>query len=199
MQASRILIAEDDRLVRVTLAKGLRDAGYTVFEASTGEEAILICQQEQPDLAILDIRMPGLNGIETACQLKDKHNTPFMIFSAYGENELVKDAIANGALGYLVKPLDISQLLPSVETALEQAAQLKNFQEKEHHLNRALTTGRETSTAVGVIMERHRISSEQAFECIRKLARSQRKKLADVACEIVNAAELMNIVKDKEC
>lgn len=198
MPQPRILIADDDRLVRVTLSKGLQDAGYIVIEASSGDEALAICQEDVPDLAILDIRMPGLNGIETACKLTEQFNLPFMIFSAYGESELVKDAINQGALGYLVKPLDVMQILPTVETALERAYQINNLKDKEYHLNKALSTGRETSMAVGIIMERHRESSSQAFDSIRKYARSQRKKLAEIATEIVTAAELMNTIKDKE-
>lgn len=198
MQPPRILIADDDRLVRVTLATGLRDAGYIVIEAATGEEAINSAQDAQADLAILDIRMPGLNGIETACKLTELYNLPFMIFSAYGENELVKDAISKGALGYLVKPLDISQVIPSVETALERAEQINSLKDKEVHLNRALSTGREISMAIGLIMERQCVNSTQAFENLRKLARSQRKKLADLATDLIAATELINAVKNKE-
>jgi len=189
----QILIADDDRLVLVTLAKGLRQAGYNVHEASTGEEAIEFCREVNPDLAILDIRMPGMDGIEAARQLQEEYDTPFMIFSAYGENELVNQAVENGALGYLIKPLDIGQIVPAVEAALSRAKEIKTLQETETNLTTALSANRFTSIAVGIIMERYCLSSDDAFEKLRKYARSQRRKLAEVSEELVRASDILSL------
>jgi len=189
-----ILLLEDDRLVLVTVAKGLRNAGYTVLEAASAEEALAMCEQVQPDLAICDIRMSGMSGIEAAKRLAETHDIPFMIFSAYGDNELVSEAIEHGALGYMIKPLDVMQLIPAVETALSRASDIKQLQDAEFHLNRALNSGRDTSTAVGIIMERFHCTSDKAFEVLREHARSNRRKVADVASELLGAMNKVNML-----
>ncbi len=191
-QEPRILLADDDRLVLATLGRGLRNAGYDVLEAASGEEALELCAQQVPDLAILDIRMPGLSGIETARELCERYGIPFIILSAYGESDLVNDAVRQGALGYLVKPLDVTQVLPTIEAALKRAGEFRHLHATEEQLNQALSAGRETSTAVGLLMERHRLSASEAFETLRRFARSQRRKLADVAGELVQAVEAVN-------
>lgn len=193
-----ILVADDDRLVLATVANGLSQAGYSVLEASDGIQAVQLCSEHNPQLAILDLRMPDMSGIETAREIQSKYNIPFMIFSAYGENQMVKEAVDNGALGYLVKPLDVAQLIPSIEAALERAAEINKLKETEYHLNRALNTGRETSTAIGILMERHRLTSQQAFEMLRQQARSQRRKLWKISEEIVRAAETLSLSNDKD-
>ena len=193
MPKARILIADDDRLVLTTLASGLRKAGYTIIEVSDGREAIRLCEEQQPDLAILDIRMPGMDGIETARCLQDLTETPFFILSAYGDKELVEKATDLGALGYLVKPIDVEQIIPTIEAALKQSTLFKNLQDNESRLVSALKNDQATSTAVGVIMERHRLSRDAAFEKLRSHARSQRCRLVDVADELVKAVETANI------
>jgi AmiR/NasT family two-component response regulator len=198
MQKPVILVADDDRLVLATVTSGLRDAGYSVLEASDGTHAVELCSEHDPQLAILDLRMPGMSGLEAAHEIQSKYDIPFMIFSAYGENQMVKDAVDNGALGYLIKPLDVTQMIPSIEAALERASEIKRLKESEFHLNRALNTGRETSTAIGIVMERHRLSSQEAFERLRQLARSQRRKLWEVSAEIVRSADILNISSNKK-
>ena len=192
MSHAKILLADDDRLVLVTLGKGLRQAGYQVLEASSGEEAIRLCEQEAPDLAILDIRMPGMNGIETAEALHAQYQVPFLIFSAYGDEELVSQAVNRGALGYLVKPLDVEQIVPTIATALERARQIEKLNENEMHLNRALTANRSTSTAIGILMERFHLDNDQAFQMLRGYARSRRLKVGEIAREIIQATEQLN-------
>ncbi len=193
MPKARILIADDDRLVLTTVASGLRKAGYTIIEVNDGSEAVRLCKEQQPDLAILDIRMPGMDGIETARHLQDLTETPFFILSAYGDKELVEKATDLGALGYLVKPIDIEQIVPTIEAALKRSVQIKKLQESESHLVSTLKKNQVTSTAVGVVMERHRLSHDAAFEKLRNHARSQRRKLTDIADELIKAVETVNI------
>jgi len=97
-------------------------------------------------------------------------------------------------LSYLIKPLDVVQLVPAIETALRRAKDLKQLKESEFHLNRALNTGRDTSAAVGILMERFHVSADEAFELLRSYARSKRRKVADVATEVLNSTELLNIL-----
>lgn len=186
---SQILIADDDRLVLVTLAKGLRHAGFEVLEATDGDEAVQLCHENQPDLAILDIRMPGTSGIETARILRQQHAIPFLIFSAYGDDDLIRQAVTEGALGYLVKPLDMQQIIPAVHTALERSQHINKLQTAETHLTRALNGNRATSTAVGILMERYQLDNQAAFEMLRRQARSQRRKISALAAEIIASIE----------
>ncbi len=187
-----ILIVDDDRLILATLSKGLRDLGYEVREASSGTVALHLCEELSPDLVMLDARMPGLSGMDVAAKLFPKH-IPFIFLSAYGDQAIVKQAIEQGAYSYLVKPLDVPQIVPVIESALARTAELRLLKSTEQNLNVALSRGRATSVAVGLIMERHRLSADEAFEALRQYARSQRRKLDDVAAQMVSAADNINI------
>jgi len=188
-----IVLADDDRLILSTLGHGLRNEGYEVFEAEDGDTAVALCKEKRPALALLDVRMPGVSGLEAARRLRAETDVPFLFLSAYGDSEAVQQATEEGALGYLVKPIDLPQLLPSIEAALARAADIRDLKESEYHLNRALAQGRQTSVAIGVIMERHRLTERQAFDLLRNRARSQRRKVIDVAQELVDAVNLMNL------
>lgn len=192
MPGNRILIADDDRLVLTTLAQGLRDAGYVVLEATDGRSAVHLCETEQPDLALLDVRMPGMSGLEAAHLIRQNTKVPFIFLSAYGERDIVDMAIKEGALGYLVKPIDISQIVPSIEASLALAAELAALQKSSHALTAALETTRETSMAVGIIMERYRLNRDDAFKTLRQYARSERIKIKQLAEDILNSEETLN-------
>lgn len=189
---AHILVVDDDRLVLASLVQGLRSAGYRVSEASRGEEALDLAANEPPDLALLDVRMPGMDGIDLGEHLARRFGVPFLYLSAYGEMELVERAVSLGALGYLVKPLDISQILPSIEAALTRAAEMRRLRETEAQLVAALEGDREISVAVGILMERRGLDRQQAFEMLRAAARAQQRKLRDVAAEVVKAIETVN-------
>ncbi|MDJ0807597.1 MAG: ANTAR domain-containing protein, partial [Gammaproteobacteria bacterium] len=113
--------------------------------------------------------------------------------SAYDTDDVVENAVHEGALGYLVKPVDVNQLLPAVRAAMERGQEIRQLREKEIHLNRALESDRTTSTAVGIMMDRHCLNEAQAFNMLRDKARAKRQKLADVAKEVVTATEFLNI------
>jgi AmiR/NasT family two-component response regulator len=191
----KILLVDDDRLVLLTVANGLRKSGYDVQEASSAAEAIAQCETQIPDLAIFDVRMTGMNGIEAAQELSAKYDLPFIIFSAYGDQNLVDEAIEHGALSYLIKPLDVVQITPAIETALRRAKDIKSLKDSEFHLNRALNTGRDTSAAVGILMERFCVTGDDAFELLRSYARTSRRKVADIAAEVLSATEQVNLLR----
>lgn len=174
-----IMIVDDDRLVLAALSRGLKDAGYRVSSAANGEDAFTIAARDLPDLALLDMRMPGMNGIELGRRLRKR--VPFLYLSAYGDEDTVRDGVAQGALGYLVKPLDIAQILPAVQAALARAAEIRVLHEKETQLMTALTTNRETAMAVGLLMERNRLDRQQAFELLRSHARADRRSVQELA------------------
>lgn len=192
MTATRILVADDDRLVRVTVSTGLRQAGYEVIEAGDGAQAVALAESEHPALAVLDLRMPRLSGLEVAARLRGGSAVPFIFLSAYDDADAVRQAADAGALGYLVKPIDVRQMLPTIEAALDRAAEIRNLRTSESQLNMALEQGRETSVAIGIMMARHLLTEAEAFEALRSHARRTRRKLADVAAELVRAVDAAN-------
>ena len=118
MSKGKILVVDDDRLVLATVTHGLAKAGYEIIDADNGDDAILLARQHRPDLALLDIRMEGMSGFDVAAYLRESLQTPFMFLSAFADDDTVAQVKALGAVAYLVKPLDISQIVPTVEAAL---------------------------------------------------------------------------------
>ena len=192
MSPVRILFADDDRLVLATLANGLRKAGYAVDTAESGAAALALAAKAPFDLALLDIRMPGLSGIETARRLREESNLPVLFLSAYGEREQVEQAVAEGALAYVIKPVDIPQLVPAIVAALARARDLKALMEVRAQLEQALAGGRYTSMAIGILMERRRLGEQAAFKALRTNARMNQRKLEDYCRELVESLERLN-------
>lgn len=184
MTQTHLLLVEDDLLILRTLAQGLRNAGYRVSEAESAEAAMLDCAEAPPDLAVLDIRMNGQSGLELGRWLSG-HSMAFLFLTAYDDKAFVHEAQQAGALGYLVKPIDIPRLIPSLETALARARDLHSLRKGEEKLVGALQNSREVSTAVGLLMGRHDLNAEQAFEQLREQARQKRKKVLEVARELL--------------
>ena len=193
LKQRHILVVDDDRLVLAALAEGLRTAGYRVTGAASGEDALGIAGRDAPDLALLDMRMPGMGGIELGRKLREQ-GIPFLFLSAYGDQQIVKQAAEEGALGYLVKPLDIQQIVPSIEAALARGGDLRKLRENEAQLNTALAGSREISMVVGLLMQRDRLDRTQAFELLRSSARSKRRPIAELARELLNSAENLNTI-----
>jgi len=189
-----ILVVDDDRLVLAALAEGLRAAGYRVTGAASAEDALAIAGRDVPDLALLDMRMPGMDGIELGRKLRERGEVPFLYLSAYGDQDIVRQATEEGALGYLVKPLDIQQIVPSIEAALARGGDLRKLRESEAQLNAALAGSREISMVVGLLMQRDRLDRTKAFELLRSHARSQRRPVAEVASELLTSAEKLNTI-----
>jgi response regulator NasT len=189
---AHILIVDDDRLVLATLGHGLRNAGYRVTEAAEGTTALSLVAREKPDLALLDVRMPDISGVKLAERLSAEFDVPFMFLSAYGDPDIIQRATELGALGYLVKPLDVPQIIPSIEAALARGAQIRTLTDTGEQLHHALESGRETSMAIGILMERKGMDRDEAFAALRSYARSQRRRIHEVAAELVEALETVN-------
>jgi response regulator NasT len=187
----KLLLVDDDALVLATLGRGLRDAGYAILVAATGEEALELIARDRPDLAILDIRMPGLSGIELSKQLHGL-GIPVVHFPAYDDSETLQSALSEGALGYLVKPIDVAKAIPTLEAALQCAQELQRLQASEARLSQALDTANTVNFAVGILSERHRIDRHRAFELMRDQARSERRKVKEIAREILDATDYIN-------
>jgi two-component system, response regulator PdtaR len=190
MPGQRILLADGDRLILSTLGQGLRDAGYQVSLAADGNTAVTHSAAIQPELAILDIRLPGISGLEVARLISQHKKIPFIILSASDDKEDIKLAAELGAMGYLIKPQDIVQIVPMIETVLARAAELS-----ELHISSdpsRIVTARVISTAMGVIMERHKVPRDVAFDILRKYARSERRKIKEIAEEIAAASDALS-------
>ena len=186
---TRLLVVEDDRLVLATLARELRSYGYVVEDVSSAQDAFERCERSSFDLALVDIRMPGTSGLDFAGVLRERWSVPCIFLSAHSDPETVREAQERGALGYLVKPLNGAQIVPAIETALTRARDEKLLRDRERHLSVALSAAREASIAVGIVMAREGLDRVQAFELLRRRARTQRRKLNDIATEVVQAAE----------
>ncbi|MDM5176340.1 response regulator [Massilia sp. CCM 8695] len=188
----RILIVDDDPLLLQFLNEVIGHAGYDTVTASSGEEALREIAAGEPDMALLDITMPGMTGLELAHHLKTHTTVPFMFLSAIGDSESSKQAAAYGALGYLVKPVDAERLMPAFEAGLARADDIRQLRRTELNLNAALAAGRETSLAVGLLMGKFQTDRNTAFEVLRDHARSSRRKINEVADQLLAAEETLN-------
>ncbi|MGZ5059064.1 MAG: ANTAR domain-containing response regulator [Methylobacter sp.] len=189
-----LLLVDDERLVLATIAQGLSRAGYIINTAESVDEAeALLAGGERPDLVILDVNMPGRSGLELAERLCSFDRIPFMLLTAYSDQQIVEQAAACGALSYLVKPVDTRQLVPAIEAALARAAELRGLRIIGQQLQNALNSEREISVAIGITMVQYRLGRKAAFELLRKTARSQRRKLAELAIEVIKASEALNL------
>jgi response regulator NasT len=188
----RILIVDDDPLLLAFLTEVIGHAGYITQTAGSGEEALALVSKGEPDMALLDITMPGMSGLELAARLKQDTAVPFMFLSAIDDTESAKQAAAHGAVGYLVKPVDAARLMPAFEAGLARADDIRELRRTETNLNAALAAGRETSLAVGLLMGKFQTDRNTAFEVLRDHARSSRRKINEVADQLLGAEETLN-------
>jgi response regulator NasT len=194
-----ILLVDDDPLLLDYIATVLQHAGYDTVGAASAPEALQRiaereAAQQEPGfaLALLDITMPGMSGLDLARRLKDHTDVPFMFLSSVDDAETARQAASHGAVGFLVKPVDAARLLPAFESALARADEIRQLRRTEANLNAALAAGRETSLAVGLLMARYQTDRNVAFEVLRDHARAQRRKINEVAEQVVAAEELLN-------
>ena len=196
MNPTKVLVADDDKDDLNAICGGLKDAGFEILKAADGVQAESLAQEHRPDLTILDLRMPLKDGFEVAAALREA-DLPFISLTAYGDEEMVQRATDAGALAYLVKPLDVDQLIPAVQSALCRAEEMRQLKESMEQMDKALSQGREISMVVGVLMERCNLSAIQAFDALRDEARSQRRKIADIAKEYLAAAETVHTMSSR--
>lgn len=187
-----LLIVDDDPLILATLTIGLSQAGYRVLEANSGELALELCQRHRPNLAILDIQMSGISGIEAARQIYQEHRIPFLFLTAITERFTVSSAVREGALGFLVKPIELTQLIPSIETALLRAQEFQSLQHHNVHLETALSQQRDISIAIGIMVAHSDLNAQEAETVLRQYARKNRTKMSGLAKHIINAANQLN-------
>jgi response regulator NasT len=182
----RILIAEDETIIRLDLRELLGGSGFDVCaEARDGVEAVELARTEQPDLAILDVKMPRLDGIEAARRIIDERPIPIVMLTAYGQDELVARAVEAGVFGYLVKPFREQDLLPAIATARSRFGELQEVREEAESLAEALAARKAIERAKGLLMERDGLTEQDAFARLRKASQISGKPLRVVAEALV--------------
>jgi two-component system, response regulator PdtaR len=197
MPHASILLVDDDRLILATYGKGLRRAGYVVEATESAAVALDLAARHSFDLAILDIRMPEMSGLELASLLMERNQLPTLFLSAYSDQATVEEAVVKGALSYVIKPIAVSMLVPAIETALGRARDLKTLQRAKGQLESALAAERNTSVAIGMMMERHHLPQKQAFDVLRQEARSRSKIIEALAKDLVDAEDILNLPKGR--
>lgn len=181
---TKILVIEDDLLALATTTMGLQAVGYTVLKAHNGALALEICESEDPDLALVDIRMPNMTGFDVAKILTEK-KIPVVFLSAYSDAEMAQTAAISGAYGYLIKPIDVAKIVPVIEVVLLRADGMNKAERYVENLSYALNNNFEVDVAIGLLMEQYAFNRVSAFGHLRNYARSKRVKIADVAARLI--------------
>jgi response regulator NasT len=181
----RILVAEDEALIRMDLVEMLQEAGYDVVaEATNGEEAIALATEHQPDLAILDVKMPILDGISAAEKIISI--APVLMLTAFSQRELVDRARDAGVMAYVVKPFTISDLVPAIEIAFSRHTQMKSLAEEVADLHERLETRKTIDRAKGILMKALNLSEPEAFSWIQRAAMDRRLTMKEVAQAVIS-------------
>ena len=180
--APRVIVAEDEAIIRMDLIEMLREAGYNVIgEAANGREAISLARHLKPDLAILDVKMPEIDGISAAELIVSEKLAAVLMLTAFSQRELVERARDAGAMAYLVKPFSISDLTPAIEMALGRYAQIQSLEAEVGELGERLEARKLVDRAKGVLMANLGISEPEAFKWIQKAAMDQRSSMSAVS------------------
>lgn len=190
---TRILLADDDRVILTTMAEDFEQAGYEVIKAANGQQAIDICDKNLPDIAILDVRMPHMDGLQAAGVIRERYDIPVIFLSAYGDKAIVDQAIHSGAAGYMIKPISVERMIPGIESSLARAADFNEIKSRTLHLSKAMESSREIDVCIGLIMARHGLSRDESFSVLRRMARTKSRKITELAVLMVAAAETLAI------
>jgi two-component system, response regulator PdtaR len=188
----RILVVDDDATYTRLLVELLSRAGHDVSATHTAEDAIGAVVVSAPDLALVDVRLPGDSGLILGAALHSQFDVAFVILSGLDDLESAQQAAQIGAIAYLEKTGNLDHYVPAIQTALARSEELRELRRREAQLSKALQQTRAVSAATGVMMERSRLSREQAFERLRGLARAQRRRLSDVAEQFLASVECLN-------
>jgi AmiR/NasT family two-component response regulator len=188
----RVVIAEDEAIIRLDLKEILESEGYDVVgEAARGDEALELVKQTMPDLAILDIKMPGMDGIEVARQVVGEHGVPVLILTAFSQRNLIEEARDAGVAAYLVKPFQSSDIVPAIEVALARFTEHRAIEDEAESsgsgsVEDKLETRRMVDQAKAILMDRHDLSELEAFSFIQRTAMDRRVRMQQIAREVLD-------------
>jgi response regulator NasT len=181
----RVLIAEDDAIIRMDLKEMLEEESYEVVEAGDGATAVTLARETQPALVILDIKMPVMDGLAAAQKISEERIAPVLILTAYSQRELVERAAQVGAMAYLVKPFQKQDLLPAIEIAKGRYQQLASLADEVGDLTERLESRKQVERAKGVLIDRYGMSESDAFRFLQQAAMQRRMQMKDVADAIL--------------
>jgi response regulator NasT len=190
-EARRVVVAEDEGLIRLDLVEMLREEGYDVVgEASDGQQAVDLAEKHRPDLVILDVKMPVLDGISAAEQIADARIAPVVILTAFSQRDLVERARDAGAMAYLVKPFTKADLLPAIEIAVSRYAEIHALESEVDDLTDRLETRKIVERAKGILQSERGLSEPEAFRWIQKTSMDKRLSMRAVAEAVLAGDDL---------
>jgi two-component system, response regulator PdtaR len=184
---TRVVIAEDEAIIRLDLKETLEEEGYEIVgETGRGDEAVQMVKDLEPDLAILDIKMPGLDGLSAARQIAGERRAAVLILTAFSQRDYIEQARDAGALAYLVKPFQRSQLIPAVELALGRFEEMRALHDTAASLEDQLETRKVVERAKGKLMDEHSMPEGEAFGFIQRTAMRERRSMKDIAQQVID-------------
>jgi AmiR/NasT family two-component response regulator len=187
----KILVADDESVIRMDLREMLTEFGHEVVaEAATGDEAVAKARSERPDLAIVDIKMPGLDGIEAARVMLEEEICPVVLLTAYGQPELVERAREAGVFGYVTKPFEERDLLPAIEIARSRYEEVMALKGQVGDLREAIETRKLVERAKGILMDAHGLKEREAHKRMQQESMNRRKSMREIAEAIILAQEM---------
>jgi response regulator NasT len=185
--ARRVVVAEDEALIRMDIVETLRDNGFIVVgEAGDGERAVELAMELRPDLVVMDVKMPKLDGISAAERLSKDNIAPVVLLTAFSQKELVNRASEAGAMAYVVKPFSPNDLLPAIEIALSRYAQIQALEAEVADLAERFETRKVVDIAKGILNEKMGLTEPEAFRWIQKVSMDRRLTMKDVAVTIID-------------
>ncbi len=188
MERTRVIIADDESIIRMDLREMLTNLGYLVVgEAGDGRSAVNLARELKPDVAILDIKMPGMDGIEAARILTEEKIAPVVLLTAYSQRDLVERAKEAGVVGYITKPMRESDLTPAIEVAMARFSEFRALEKEVGDLKQALETRKLVDRAKGILMDTQGLTEAEAFRKIQKMSMNKRRPMKDVAEAIILA------------
>lgn len=194
----RIVIGDDESIIRMDLCEMLEDAGHTVVgEAADGLEALELVRKEKPDIVLLDIKMPRLDGIHAARMIGHEGLAPVLLLTAYSQDDMVDKAKDSGVLGYLVKPVSPVNLFPAIEIAIAQFARQREAARQLEEMNDRIETRKAVDRAKGCLMDLYHISEDEAYRRLQQYSMKNRKPLKTVAESVIAGAEKIKGQKNK--
>jgi len=186
---TRVVIAEDEAIIRLDLKENLEEEGYEVVgETGRGDEAVRLVRELRPDIAILDVKMPGVDGLTAAREITADRLCAVLVLTAFSQRELVEQARDAGALAYLVKPFQRSELVPGIELAIGRFGELQALVAENRELAEQLATRKVVDRAKGVLMDRHGLSESEAFSFVQRRAMSDRTTMRAVAEAVLDGS-----------
>jgi response regulator NasT len=185
----RVVLAEDEAIIRLDLKEILEEEGYEVVgETGRGDEAVQLVRDLDPDLAILDIKMPGMDGLSAAREIAGERRAAVLILTAFSQRDLIEQAKDSGALAYLVKPFQKNELIPAIEIALGRYKEIRALEHEVLTLEEQMETRKIVDRAKGILMDRHHYAEAQAFSYIQKTAMRDRVTMKEIAQRIIDGA-----------